>query len=163
MPPGHADFGGEVDPVISIVDSVLLLVDAMDGPMLQTSFVTQKAFTYNLKLIVVINKVDRINMRPDWVVDQVFDLFVNLGATDEQINFPIVYTSALQGIAGLRHEDMSDDMTQLFESIVENIAPTKVNVNGLLQMQISQVDNNKYLGVIGVGRIKRGSVKTNQK
>lgn len=160
--PGHADFGGEVERVMSMVDSVLLLVDAMDGPMPQTRFVTQKAFAYGLKPIVVINKVDRPGARPDWVVDQVFDLFVNLGATDEQLDFPIVYASALMGIAGLQHEDMADDMTPLFESIVKNVEAPNVDVDGPFQMQISQLDYNSYVGVIGVGRIKRGSVKPNQ-
>lgn len=160
--PGHADFGGEVERVMSMVDSVLLLVDAMDGPMPQTRFVTQKAFAYGLKPIVVINKVDRPGARPDWVVDQVFDLFVNLGATDEQLDFPIVYASALNGIAGLEHEEMADDMTPLFESIVKNVEAPKVDVDGPFQMQISQLDYNSYVGVIGVGRIKRGSVKPNQ-
>ncbi|CAJ0992173.1 GTP-binding protein TypA/BipA [Sodalis praecaptivus] len=160
--PGHADFGGEVERVMSMVDSVLLLVDAMDGPMPQTRFVTQKAFAYGLKPIVVINKVDRPGARPDWVVDQVFDLFVNLGATDEQLDFLIVYASALNGIAGLEHEEMADDMTPLFESIVKNVEAPKVDVDGPFQMQISQLDYNSYVGVIGVGRIKRGSVKPNQ-
>lgn len=160
--PGHADFGGEVERVMSMVDSVLLLVDAMDGPMPQTRFVTQKAFAYGLKPIVVINKVDRPGARPDWVVDQVFDLFVNLGATDEQLDFPIVYASALMGIAGLEHEDMADDMTPLFESILKNVEAPNVDVDGPFQMQISQLDYNSYVGVIGVGRIKRGSVKPNQ-
>lgn len=160
--PGHADFGGEVERVMSMVDSVLLLVDAMDGPMPQTRFVTQKAFAYGLKPIVVINKVDRPGARPDWVVDQVFDLFVNLGATDEQLDFPIVYASALNGIASLEHEDMADDMTPLFESIVKNVEAPNVDVDGPFQMQISQLDYNSYVGVIGVGRIKRGSVKPNQ-
>ncbi|MGL9769636.1 MAG: translational GTPase TypA [Sodalis sp. (in: enterobacteria)] len=160
--PGHADFGGEVERVMSMVDSVLLLVDAMDGPMPQTRFVTQKAFAYGLKPIVVINKVDRPGARPDWVVDQVFDLFVNLGATDEQVDFPIVYASALMGIAGLDHEKMANDMTPLFESIVENVEAPNVDINGPFQMQISQLDYNSYVGIIGVGRIKRGSVKPKQ-
>lgn len=160
--PGHADFGGEVERVMSMVDSVLLLVDAMDGPMPQTRFVTQKAFAYGLKPIVVINKIDRQGARPDWVVDQVFDLFVNLSATDEQLDFPIVYTSALNGTAGLEHNDMADDMTPLFESIINNVEAPTVDVNGAFQMQISQFDYNSYVGVIGVGRIKRGSVRPNQ-
>lgn len=160
--PGHADFGGEVERVMSMVDSVLLLVDAMDGPMPQTRFVTQKAFSYGLKPIVVINKVDRPGVRPDWAVDQVFDLFVNLGATDEQLNFPIVYASALNGIAGLAYKDMAVNMTPLFESIVKNVDAPKVDVDGPFQMQISQLDYNSYIGIIGVGRIKRGSVKPNQ-
>ncbi|MFT8210540.1 MAG: ribosome-dependent GTPase TypA [Symbiopectobacterium sp.] len=160
--PGHADFGGEVERVMSMVDSVLLLVDAMDGPMPQTRFVTQKAFAYGLKPIVVINKVDRPGARPDWVVDQVFDLFVNLGATDEQLDFPIVYASALMGIAGLDHEDMAEDMTPLFEAIVKHVDAPNVDLDGPLQMQISQLDYNSYVGVIGIGRIKRGRVKPNQ-
>ncbi len=160
--PGHADFGGEVERVMSMVDSVLLLVDAMDGPMPQTRFVTQKAFAHGLKPIVVINKVDRPGARPDWVVDQVFDLFVNLGATDEQLDFPIVYASALMGIAGLDHEAMAEDMTPLFEAIVEHVEPPKVDLDGPFQMQISQLDYNNYVGVIGIGRIKRGRVKPNQ-
>lgn len=160
--PGHADFGGEVERVMSMVDSVLLLVDAMDGPMPQTRFVTQKAFANNLKPIVVINKVDRPGARPDWVVDQVFDLFVNLGATDEQLDFPIIYASALNGIAGTDYNDMADDMTPLYEAIVKYVEPPKVDLEGTFQMQISQLDYNNYLGVIGIGRIKRGKVKPNQ-
>ncbi|MGM3173840.1 ribosome-dependent GTPase TypA [Dickeya lacustris] len=160
--PGHADFGGEVERVMSMVDSVLLLVDAMDGPMPQTRFVTQKAFAHGLKPIVVINKVDRPGARPDWVVDQVFDLFVNLGATDEQLDFPIVYASALNGIAGLDHNEMAEDMTPLFEAIVKHVEAPSVDVNGPFQMQISQLDYNNYVGVIGIGRIKRGVVKPNQ-
>lgn len=160
--PGHADFGGEVERVMSMVDSVLLLVDAMDGPMPQTRFVTQKAFAHGLKPIVVINKVDRPGARPDWVVDQVFDLFVNLGATDEQLDFPIVYASALNGIAGLDHNAMADDMTPLFETIVQHVHAPDVDLDGPFQMQISQLDYNNYVGVIGIGRIKRGKVKPNQ-
>lgn len=160
--PGHADFGGEVERVLSMVDSVLLVVDAFDGPMPQTRFVTQKAFAHGLKPIVVINKVDRPGARPDWVVDQVFDLFVNLGATDEQLDFPIVYASALNGVAGLDHEDLAADMTPLFEAIVEHVAPPAVELDAPFQMQISQLDYNNYVGVIGIGRIKRGSVKPNQ-
>ncbi|UVK76706.1 MAG: ribosome-dependent GTPase, ribosome assembly factor [Sodalis sp. Fle] len=160
--PGHADFGGEVERVMSMVDSVLLLVDAMDGPMPQTRFVTQKAFAFGLKPIVVINKVDRTGSRPNWVVDQVFDLFVNLGATDEQLDFPIVYASALNGIAGLEYENMATDMVPLFEAIVKHVEAPNVDNNGLFQMQISQLDYNSYVGVIGIGRINRGSVKPNQ-
>ncbi|NHB88228.1 ribosome-dependent GTPase TypA [Photorhabdus tasmaniensis] len=160
--PGHADFGGEVERVMSMVDSVLLLVDAMDGPMPQTRFVTQKAFAHGLKPIVVINKVDRPGARPDWVVDQVFDLFVNLGATDEQLDFPIIYASALMGIAGTEHTDMAEDMTPLYQAIVDHVEPPKVDLNGSFQMQISQLDYNNYVGVIGIGRIKRGTVKPNQ-
>ncbi|MGK2960412.1 MAG: translational GTPase TypA [Candidatus Malihini olakiniferum] len=160
--PGHADFGGEVERVMSMVDSVLLLVDAIDGPMPQTRFVTQKAFAYGLKPIVVINKVDRPGARPDWVVDQVFDLFVNLGATDEQLDFPIVYASALMGISGLDHEEMAEDMTPLFEAIIKHVEVPNVDLEGPLQMQISQLDYNSYVGVIGIGRIKRGRIKPNQ-
>lgn len=160
--PGHADFGGEVERVLSMVDSVLLLVDAFDGPMPQTRFVTQKAFAHGLKPIVVINKVDRPGARPDWVVDQVFDLFVNLGATDEQLDFPIIYASALNGVAGLDHDQLADDMTPLFEAIVKYVAPPEVHLDQPFQMQISQLDYNNYVGVIGIGRIKHGSVKPNQ-
>lgn len=160
--PGHADFGGEVERVLSMVDSVLLVVDAFDGPMPQTRFVTQKAFNHGLKPIVVINKVDRPGARPDWVVDQVFDLFVNLGATDEQLDFPIIYASALNGVAGLDHENLANDMTPLFETIVEKVSPPDVQLNAPFQMQISQLDYNNYVGVIGIGRIKRGSIKPNQ-
>ncbi|VTM87664.1 Tyrosine phosphorylated protein A [Raoultella ornithinolytica] len=160
--PGHADFGGEVERVMSMVDSVLLVVDAMDGPMPQTRFVTKKAFAHGLKPIVVINKVDRPGARPDWVVDQVFDLFVNLDATDEQLDFPIVYASALNGIAGLDHEDMAEDMTPLYQTIVDRVPAPNVDLDGPLQMQISQLDYNNYVGVIGIGRIKRGKVKPNQ-
>ena len=160
--PGHADFGGEVERVLSMVDSVLLVVDAFDGPMPQTRFVTQKAFAHGLKPIVVINKVDRPGARPDWVVDQVFDLFVNLGATDEQLDFPIIYASALNGVAGLEHEELAEDMTPLFEAIVQHVEPPKVELDAPFQMQISQLDYNSYVGVIGIGRIKRGSIKPNQ-
>ncbi|CUX95693.1 GTP-binding protein TypA/BipA [Candidatus Mikella endobia] len=160
--PGHSDFGGEVERVMSMVDSVLLLVDAIDGPMPQTRFVTKKAFSHNLKPIVVINKIDRPGSRPEWVINQVFDLFVNLGATDEQLDFPIIYTSALNGVAGLEYDNMYNDMTPLFESIVKYVDAPKIETNGLFQMQISQLDYNSYVGVIGIGRIKRGSVKKNQ-
>ncbi|MBP6121586.1 MULTISPECIES: ribosome-dependent GTPase TypA [Providencia] len=160
--PGHADFGGEVERVMSMVDCVLLVVDATDGPMPQTRFVTQKAFDNGLKPIVVINKVDRPGARPDWVVDQVFDLFVNLGATDEQLDFPIVYASALMGIAGNEHTEMAEDMTPLYEAIVKYVEPPQVDLEGPFQMQVSQLDYNSYLGVIGIGRIKRGVVKPNQ-
>ena len=159
--PGHADFGGEVERVLSMVDSVLLLVDAVDGPMPQTRFVTQKAFAQGLHPIVVINKVDRPGARPDWVMDQVFDLFDNLGATDEQLDFPVVYASALNGIAGMDYEEMADDMTPLFEAIVKHVHPPRVDPDGPLQMQISALDYNSYVGVIGVGRISRGRLKTN--
>ena len=160
--PGHADFGGEVERVLSMVDSVLLLVDAVDGPMPQTRFVTKKAFAQGLKPIVVINKVDRPGARPDWVMDQVFDLFDNLGATDEQLDFPVVYASALNGFATLDPDEPSEDMTPLFEAIVDRVPRPDANAEGDFQMQISQLDYNSYVGVIGVGRIKRGSVKVNQ-
>ncbi|MGY3928744.1 translational GTPase TypA [Aeromonas simiae] len=159
--PGHADFGGEVERVLSMVDSVVLLVDAVDGPMPQTRFVTQKAFAHGLKPIVVVNKVDRPGARPDWVIDQVFDLFDNLGATDEQLDFPIVYASALNGIAGLEPDALADDMTPLFQAIVEHVSPPDADPEGEFQMQISQLDYNSYVGVIGIGRINRGSVKPN--
>ncbi|MCP4595705.1 translational GTPase TypA [Neptuniibacter sp.] len=159
--PGHADFGGEVERVLSMVDCVCLLVDAVDGPMPQTRFVTQKAFDQGLRPIVVINKIDRPGARPDWVIDQVFDLFDSLGATDEQLDFPIVYASALNGIAGLEPDDMAEDMTPLFEAIVEHVEPPKVDIDGPLQMQVSALDYNSYLGVIGVGRVTRGTVNVN--
>ncbi|MGB5324073.1 MAG: translational GTPase TypA [Pseudomonadales bacterium] len=159
--PGHADFGGEVERVLSMVDSVLLLVDAVDGPMPQTRFVTQKAFAKGLQPIVVINKIDRPGARPDWVIDQVFDLFDRLGATEAQLDFPIVYTSALNGIAGLSENDMADDMTPLLSLIVDQVAPPSVDVDGPLQMQISALDYSSYVGVIGVGRITRGILKRN--
>ncbi|MFT4997693.1 MAG: GTP-binding protein [Flavobacteriales bacterium] len=160
--PGHADFGGEVERVLSMVDCVLLLVDAVDGPMPQTRFVTQKAFDKGLNPIVVINKVDRPGARPDWVMDQVFDLFDRLGATDEQLDFPVMFASALNGIAGLDYEDMAEDMTPLLEMIVERVKPPEVNLEGGLQMQISALDYDSYVGVIGVGRITRGTLKPNQ-
>ena len=159
--PGHADFGGEVERVMSMVDSVLLLVDAVDGPMPQTRFVTQKAFAAGLKPIVVINKVDRPGARPHWVMDQVFDLFDNLGASDEQLDFPVVYASALNGVAGLDTEHLADDMTPLFETIIKRVPAPEVDRNGPFQMQISSLDYNSYLGVIGIGRIKRGQIKAN--
>ena len=160
--PGHADFGGEVERVMSMVDSVCLIVDAVDGPMPQTRFVTQTAFKQGLRPIVVINKIDRPGARPDWAVDQIFDLFVRLGATDEQLDFPIVYTSAINGIAGLDPADMAEDMTPLFEMIVKHAPAPDVDLNGPFQMQISALDYNSYVGVIGVGRIKRGRLTTNQ-
>ncbi|RKF22203.1 translational GTPase TypA [Alginatibacterium sediminis] len=160
--PGHADFGGEVERVLSMVDSVLLLVDAQEGPMPQTRFVTQKAFAQGLKPIVVINKIDKPGARPDWVMDQVFDLFDNLGATDEQLDFKVVYASALNGWASNDEDVASEDMTPLFETIVEHVPLPVTHEGDGLQMQISQLDYNSYVGVIGVGRIVRGSVKTNQ-
>ena len=138
--PGHADFGGEVERVLSMVDSVLLLVDAVDGPMPQTRFVTSKAFERGLNPIVVVNKIDRPGARPDWVIDQVFDLFDRLGANETQLDFPIVYTSAIQGIAGLDPSDMSDDMTPLFEEIVRRVPEPEVDAASPLQMQISALD-----------------------
>ena len=159
--PGHADFGGEVERVLSMVDSVLLLVDAVDGPMPQTRFVTQKAFNQGLNPILVINKVDRPGARPDWVLDQVFDLFDRLGGTDEQLDFPVVYASALNGIAGLDDQDMAEDMEPLFNLITEKVNPPSVDLEGPLQMQISALDYNSYVGVIGIGRIKRGKIKPN--
>ena len=159
--PGHADFGGEVERVLSMVDSVLLLVDAVDGPMPQTRFVTSKAFEQGLNPIVVVNKVDRPGARPDWVVDQVFDLFDRLGATDEQLDFPIIYTSAIQGIAGLDHEEMGVDMQPLFQTVIDKVPAPLVNSDGPLQMQISALDYNSYVGVIGVGRITRGILSPN--
>ncbi len=160
--PGHADFGGEVERVLSMVDSVLLLVDAVDGPMPQTRFVTQKAFDQGLNPIVVINKVDRDGARPDWVVNEVFDLFDKLGATDEQLDFPIIYASALEGIAGLDVEDMATNMEPLFKEIVEKVPHPDVEVDAPLQMQISALDYNSYVGVIGIGRVTRGAARTNQ-
>ena len=159
--PGHADFGGEVERALSMVDSVLLLVDAVDGPMPQTRFVTQKAFEKGLKPIVVINKVDRPDARPHWVLDQVFDLFDRLGGTDEQLDFPVIYASAIEGIAGLEPENMNDDMTPLLQMILDKVPAPEVNVDGPLQLQISALDSNSYVGVIGIGRIKRGVVKPN--
>lgn len=160
--PGHADFGGEVERVLSMADSVLLLVDAVDGPMPQTRFVTQKAFAHGLNPILVVNKVDRPGARVDWVVDQVFDLFDNLGATDKQLDFPIVYASALNGFASLDSEVHGTDMTPLFETIVREVAPPEAEIDGPLQLQISQLDYSSYLGVIGIGRVRRGTVKPNQ-
>jgi GTP-binding protein len=159
--PGHADFGGEVERVLSMVDSVLLLVDAVDGPMPQTRFVTQKAFALGLKPIVVINKIDRPGARPDWVVDQTFDLFDRLGATDEQLDFPVVFASAINGYAGLDHNISGGDMTPLFETIVSKVSPPPVDMDGPFQMQVSSLDYNTYTGVIGIGRIQRGSIKPN--
>lgn len=160
--PGHADFGGEVERVMSMVDSVLLLIDALDGPMPQTRFVTQKAFAHGLRPIVVVNKIDRPGARADWVIDQVFDLFVNLGATDEQLDFPVVYTSALNGVAGYHSDQLATDMTPLFETIAKWVKPPAADLLGPFQMQISQLDYNNYVGVIGIGRIKRGIAKPNQ-
>ncbi len=159
--PGHADFGGEVERVLSMVDSVLLLVDAVEGPMPQTRFVTQKALAQGLKPIVVINKIDRPGARPDWVLDQTFDLFDRLGATDEQLDFSVVYASGLQGYAGLDAEIRDGDMTPLFEVIVSTVPAPVVDTEGPFQMQVSSLDYNSYVGVIGIGRIARGRVSTN--
>ncbi|MCW8832576.1 MAG: translational GTPase TypA [Colwellia sp.] len=160
--PGHADFGGEVERVMSMVDSVLLIVDAQEGPMPQTRFVTQKAFAQGLKPIVVINKVDKPGSRPDWVMDQVFELFDNLGATDEQLDFKVVYASAINGWASLEEGETGSDMTPLFDTIIGEVPSPDADPQGSFQMQISQLDYSSYLGVIGVGRVTRGSVKPNQ-
>ena len=160
--PGHADFGGEVERVLSMVDSVLLLVDAVEGPMPQTRFVTQKAFAQGLNPIVVVNKVDRQGARPDWVIDEVFELFDNLGASDNQLDFPIVYTSALRGTSGLELERQNNNMNAIFSMIIEKVPSPKVELNKPLQMQISALDYDSYVGVIGIGRITRGEAVRNQ-
>ncbi len=160
--PGHADFGGEVERVLSMVDSVVLLVDAAEGPMPQTTFVTKKALGHGLKPIVVVNKVDRTGARPDWAVDQTFDLFDRLGATDEQLDFPVVYASALNGWASETVDTVGDDMKPLFEAIVKNAPVPDVDPEGPLQLQVSALDYNSYVGVIGVGRVVRGKIKRNQ-
>ncbi len=159
--PGHADFGGEVERVLSMVDSVLLLVDAVDGPMPQTRFVTQKAFACGFTPIVVINKIDRDGARPDWVLDQTFDLFDRLGATDRQLDFPVVYTSALNGYAGDDAAVRGGDMTALFEAIVRHVPPPAVDPAGPLQLQVSSLDYDAYVGVLGIGRVTRGTATTN--
>jgi GTP-binding protein len=159
--PGHADFGGEVERVLSMVDSVLLLVDAVDGPMPQTRFVTQKALARGLHPIVVINKIDRDGARPHWVLDQTFELFDRLGASETQLDFPVVYTSALLGYASLDSETRTGDMQPLFSAIVDHVPPPKVNSAGAFQLQVSTLDYSSYVGVIGIGRISRGQVKTN--
>jgi GTP-binding protein len=160
--PGHADFGGEVERVLSMVDSVLVLVDAFDGPMPQTRFVTQKAFQMGFKPIVVINKVDRPGARPDYVLNATFDLFDRLGATDEQLDFPVVYASGLQGYAGMDDSVREGNMDPLFQAIVDKVHAPQVDPEGPFQMRISQLDYNSYVGVIGIGRIQRGKIKTNQ-
>jgi len=160
--PGHADFGGEVERIMSMVDSVCLIVDAVDGPMPQTRFVTQKAFAHGLKPIVVINKIDKPGSRPEWVMDQIFDLFDNLGATDEQLDFKVVYASALNGWANVESEEATENMEPLFQAIVDGVSAPEGDRDGDFQMQISQLDHNSYVGVIGVGRVTRGSVKPNQ-
>ena len=159
--PGHADFGGEVERVMSMVDCVLLLVDAVEGPMPQTRFVTQKAFDAGLKPLVVINKIDRDGARPDWVLDQTFDLFDNLGATDEQLDFPVIYASALSGFASEDSSVRDGDMTPLFEAIVRHVEPPQVDVDGPLQLQVSSLDYDPYVGVIGIGRVTRDQLGTN--
>ena len=159
--PGHADFGGEVERVLSMVDSVLLLVDAVEGPMPQTRFVTQKALQQGLCPIVVINKIDRPGARPDWVLDQTFDLFDRLGASDEQLDFPIIYASGLQGFASMEVGTHDGDMTPLFELIVDKVPAPPVDTQGPFQMQVSSLDYSSYVGVIGIGRINRGKIKTN--
>ena len=159
--PGHADFGGEVERVLSMVDSVLLLVDAVDGPMPQTRFVTQKAFSMGFRPIVVINKVDRPGARPHWVLDRTFDLFDRLGASDEQLDFPVLYASALHGYAGHEETVRSGNMDALFQTIVEHVAPPQVEPEQPFQLQVSSLDYNSYVGVIGIGRIRRGKIKTN--
>jgi len=160
--PGHADFGGEVERILSMVDAVLLLVDAVDGPMPQTRFVTQKAFAYGLKPIVVVNKIDRPGADPDRAIDQVFELFDNLGGTDEQLDFSSVYASAINGVAGLELDAIADDMSPLLDMIVDQVPPPEVDENGAFQMQISSLDYSTYEGVIGIGRISRGVVERNQ-
>jgi GTP-binding protein len=159
--PGHADFGGEVERVLSMVDSVLLLVDAVDGPMPQTRFVTQKALSYGLHPIVVINKIDRDGARPDWVLDQTFELFDRLDATEKQLDFPVVYASALRGYASIHNDVREGDMTPLFETIVNHVPAPNVDPDAPFQLQVSALDYSSYVGVIGIGKIKRGRVKTN--
>lgn len=159
--PGHADFGGEVERVLSMVDSVLLLVDAVDGPMPQTRFVTQKAFAMGFRPIVIINKIDRPGARPQWVLDRTFDLFDRLGATEEQLDFPVIYASALHGYAGLDDSVRDGDMTALFETVIRQVRPPDVDPDGPFQLQVSSLDYNSYVGVIGIGRIRRGKIKTN--
>ena len=159
--PGHADFGGEVERVLSMVDSVLLLVDAVEGPMPQTRFVTQKAFAQGLVPVVVINKIDRDGARPDWVLNQTFDLFDKLGATDEQLDFPVIYASALNGYSSNDPDQRGGDMTPLFEAIVANVSPPAVNPDGPLQLQVSSLDYDSYVGVLGIGRIQRGKIDAN--
>ncbi len=160
--PGHADFGGEVERILSMVDSVLLIVDAVDGPMPQTRFVTSKAFANGLNPILMVNKIDREGARPDWVVDEVFELFDQLGATDEQLDFPVIYGSAIEGRAGLSMDAIGDDMSCLMQTILDHVPPPEVDKEAPLQMQISALDYSSYVGVIGLGRIARGTVKKGQ-
>ncbi len=159
--PGHADFGGEVERVLSMVDSVLLLVDAVEGPMPQTRFVTNKALLQGLRPIVVINKVDRVSARPDWAIDQTFELFDRLGATDEQLDFPVIYASAVQGWATANLKERGEDMNFLFETIIKEVPPPKVEANGPFQLQVSALDYSSYVGVIGIGRVQRGRIRRN--
>jgi GTP-binding protein len=159
--PGHADFGGEVERILSMVDSVLLLVDAVDGPMPQTRFVTSKAFAQGLNPIVVINKIDRPGARPHQVVDEVFDLFDALGATEEQLDFPVVFTSATEGTSSLDPEGVQGDMSTLLDTIIAKVPAPDVDVDGPFQLQISALDYSSYVGVIGIGRISRGQISTN--
>jgi len=160
--PGHADFGGEVERVLSMVDSVLLLVDAVDGPMPQTRFVTSKAFAMGFRPIVVVNKIDRPGARADWVVDQTFDLFDKLGATEQQLDFPIIYASALNGYAGATPDVTEGDLTPLFQALVDHVPAPKVDPAGPFRMQVSSLDYSSYVGLIGIGRIQRGSVRPGQ-
>jgi len=161
--PGHADFGGEVERILSMVDSVLLLVDAVEGPMPQTRFVTMKALEQGLCPIVVVNKIDRVGSRPDWAVDETFDLFDRLGATDEQLDFTVVYASAIQGWSALNLEDRGTDMNPLFQAIIDHVAPPDVDPDGPFQMQVSALNYSSYVGVIGIGRIQRGKIKRNSR
>ncbi|WMC17650.1 MAG: translational GTPase TypA [Enterobacteriaceae bacterium PSmelAO3-2] len=160
--PGHSDFGGEVERILSMVDAAVLIVDALEGPMPQTRFVTQKAFLNNLKIILVINKIDRPGARPDWVLNKTFDLFVNLKANDDQLDFPVIYTSAINGISGIDYKNMKKDMVPLLKTIINDVSPPKNNINKKLRMQISQLEYNNYLGTIGIGRIKSGKLYNNQ-
>src|ERR1700743_798293 len=161
-PPGHADFGGEVERVLSMVDGVLLVVDAVEGPMPQTRFVTRKALSLGLKAIVVVNKIDRPGSRPGWVVDQTFELFDKLGATDEQLDFPVIYGSALQGWASTDYTERRPDMSALFEAVLTHVPPPAADAAKPLQLQISTLDYNSYVGRIGIGRIRGGSIQPNQ-
>ena len=160
--PGHSDFGGEVERILSMVDSVLLLVDAVEGPMPQTRYVTSKAFENGLRPIVMVNKIDRDASRPDWVVDQVFELFDQLGATEEQLDFPVVYGSAIQGIAGPDPDELHGDLTYLLDVIVNHVPAPEVSLDGLLQMQITSLAYDQYVGVLGVGRVKRGVINAGE-
>src|SRR5215468_2301213 len=160
--PGHSDFGGEVERVLSMVDGVLLLVDAVEGPMPQTRFVTRKALALGLKAIVVVNKIDRPGARPGWVIDQTFELFDKLGATDEQLDFPVIYASALQGWASTDYTERKPDMNALFEAVLQYVPAPKADVDGPLQLQISTLDYNSYVGRIGIGRIRCGVLRPGQ-